>query len=80
MEIIGCTSVGNVFNPTHNDQRLYGQLGQIVAERNGRAEFRMEDSLLKLSDVIGRSFVVATLVSTVRNNITYLHFFNRFYI
>lgn len=80
MEILGCTSVGNVFNPTHNDQRLYGQLGQIVAERNGRAEFRMEDNVLKLSDVIGRSFVVATLVSTYRNNITDLHFFNRFYI
>lgn len=80
MEILGCTSVGNIFNPIHNDQRLYGQLDQIVAERNGRAEFRMEDTVLKLSHVIGRSFVVTSLVSMVRNNITYLHFFNRFYI
>ncbi|KAL1512638.1 hypothetical protein ABEB36_002200 [Hypothenemus hampei] len=56
----GCLSVGKVFNPAqYSGERLYGHLGSIVAERNGRAEFRREDKVLRLADVIGRSFVVS---------------------
>ncbi|XP_076260140.1 copper chaperone for superoxide dismutase-like [Rhynchophorus ferrugineus] len=55
----GCTSVGKVFNPENNTKkRIYGNIGIITAERNGRAEFRLEDNIVKLSECIGRSFVI----------------------
>ncbi|XP_050295775.1 copper chaperone for superoxide dismutase-like [Anthonomus grandis grandis] len=58
----GCNSVGKIYCPEgwNNTEKKYGKLGEVVAERNGRAEFRMENNVLKLSDVIGRSFVVSS--------------------
>ncbi|XP_066262360.1 copper chaperone for superoxide dismutase-like [Euwallacea similis] len=57
----GCSSIGNIFNPaSYFGKRTYGSLGEVSAERNGRSEFRLEDKVLKLSDIIGRSFVVST--------------------
>ncbi|XP_066143130.1 WASH complex subunit 1-like [Euwallacea fornicatus] len=57
----GCSNVGNIFNPaSYFGKRSYGSLGEVTAERNGRSKFRLEDKVLKLSDIIGRSFVVST--------------------
>ncbi|ERL96145.1 hypothetical protein D910_01172, partial [Dendroctonus ponderosae] len=59
--VAGCESVGKLFNPVgYAGKRNYGSLGQITAERNGRAAFRIEDNVLRLSDVIGRSLVVSS--------------------
>ena len=62
----GCSSVGEHFNPRnmrhgspHDKERHIGDLGNIVADELGRAEFKFSDSLLKVSDIIGRSIVVA---------------------
>ncbi|KAJ8975005.1 hypothetical protein NQ317_013315 [Molorchus minor] len=55
----GCESVGDIFNKDNENGRVYGDLGRVTVENNGRADFRLEDNTLKLSDVIGRSFVVA---------------------
>jgi len=61
-----CQSVGKIFIPRgYAGKRDYGQLGKIIAERNGRASFRIEDNILKLSDIIGRSFVVSSQVEGV---------------
>lgn len=55
----GCANVGDVYNPTNaKNGRIFGDLGTINAQNNGRAVFRFEDDVLKLSEVIGRSFVV----------------------
>ncbi|CAG9829116.1 unnamed protein product [Diabrotica balteata] len=56
----GCENVGNIFNPlaTQNG-RLYGDLGTINSDDNNRAVFRFEDKVIKVSDLIGRAFVVA---------------------
>lgn len=57
----GCENVGEIFHPTTAlNGRLFGNLGTVDAEKNGRAAFRLEDNILKLGDVIGRSFVVRT--------------------
>uniref|UniRef100_UPI0037E7D412 copper chaperone for superoxide dismutase n=1 Tax=Semicossyphus pulcher TaxID=241346 RepID=UPI0037E7D412 len=60
-----CLSCGEHFNPfgrNHggpgDSERHVGDLGNIVAGPDGRASFRLEDSQLKVWDVIGRSLVV----------------------
>ncbi|XP_030758816.1 copper chaperone for superoxide dismutase-like [Sitophilus oryzae] len=54
----GCKSIGNIFNPDYYNvnKKVYGDIGKILAERNGRSEFRLEDNTIKLSDVLGRAF------------------------
>jgi copper chaperone for superoxide dismutase len=57
----GCDSVGDVFHPTNSgDCRPCGDLGPIEVANDGRASFRREDHVLKLTDIIGRSLVVNT--------------------
>ncbi|XP_034532959.1 copper chaperone for superoxide dismutase-like [Notolabrus celidotus] len=60
-----CLSCGEHFNPfgtqhggPGDSERHVGDLGNIVAGPDGRASFRLEDSQLKVWDVIGRSLVV----------------------
>ncbi|XP_076018728.1 copper chaperone for superoxide dismutase [Genypterus blacodes] len=60
-----CLSCGEHFNPfgrqhggPGNSERHVGDLGNVVAGTDGRASFRLEDSQLKVWDVIGRSLVV----------------------
>ncbi|XP_030636715.1 copper chaperone for superoxide dismutase [Chanos chanos] len=60
-----CTSCGEHFNPfgkqhggPQDTERHVGDLGNIFAGPDGRASFRLEDSHLKVWDVIGRSLVV----------------------
>ncbi|XP_035392548.1 copper chaperone for superoxide dismutase isoform X2 [Electrophorus electricus] len=60
-----CTSCGEHYNPfgkqhggPEDKERHVGDLGNIVAAADGRATFRLEDSQLKVWDVIGRSLVV----------------------
>lgn len=56
----GCSTVGNFYdpNPSENKNRIYGNLGEIQAREDGRAEFRLQDDVISLTDVIGRSLVV----------------------
>ncbi|XP_018574478.1 copper chaperone for superoxide dismutase isoform X2 [Anoplophora glabripennis] len=55
----GCENVGNIYNPkATQNARIYGDLGTIVAQKNGRATFRLEDNVIKISEIIGRSFVL----------------------
>lgn len=63
----GCESVGNHFslqNAPHgareNDlfHRHTGDLGNINADENGRAQFRFLDKIIKVPDLIGLSLVV----------------------
>ncbi|XP_046985626.1 copper chaperone for superoxide dismutase [Schistocerca americana] len=63
----GCESLGGHYNPqntTHGGPlddagcRHAGDLGNISANSEGRAVFRFTDSVLKVSDVIGRSVAV----------------------
>lgn len=55
----GCDSVGEVFNPDlTTNNRVYGNIGFVEASKDGRAAFRLEDNIIKLSDIIGRSFVI----------------------
>uniref|UniRef100_A0A224XLJ0 Extracellular superoxide dismutase [Cu-Zn] n=1 Tax=Panstrongylus lignarius TaxID=156445 RepID=A0A224XLJ0_9HEMI len=63
----GCASVGDHFDlngsnlhggPDEDDNRHTGDLGNIKADSSGRAVFRLEDKLVKVWDVIGRSVVV----------------------
>lgn len=52
--------MGNIYNPeTTQNGRVYGDLGTVVAQKNGRATFRMEDNVIKISEIIGRSLVVS---------------------
>ncbi|XP_051921637.1 copper chaperone for superoxide dismutase-like [Hippocampus zosterae] len=60
-----CLSCGEHFNPfgrhhggPRDAERHVGDLGNILAGPEGRASFRLEDSQLKVWDVIGRSLVV----------------------
>ncbi|KAJ8281824.1 hypothetical protein COCON_G00043430 [Conger conger] len=60
-----CLSCGDHFNPNgkqhgapQDTERHVGDLGNIVADSSGRASFRLEDSQLKVWDIIGRSLVV----------------------
>ena len=64
----GCTSTGGHFNPgvkehggPTDENRHYGDLGNIVADKNGTAEVNIVDSLVSLTgeySVIGRAVVV----------------------
>lgn len=61
----GCTSTGDHYNPRNckhgapeDSERHVGDLGNILADKNGRASFRIEDKNIKVWDVIGRSLVV----------------------
>ncbi|XP_068163801.1 copper chaperone for superoxide dismutase [Antennarius striatus] len=60
-----CLSCGEHYNPFRrqhggpvDSERHVGDLGNIVAGLDGRASFRLEDSHIKVWDVIGRSLVV----------------------
>ncbi|XP_047242865.1 copper chaperone for superoxide dismutase-like isoform X2 [Girardinichthys multiradiatus] len=60
-----CFSCGEHYNPfgkqhggPGDSERHVGDLGNVVAGPDGRASFRLEDSQLKIWDVIGRSLVV----------------------
>ncbi|KAG7241515.1 hypothetical protein INR49_025419 [Caranx melampygus] len=60
-----CSSCGEHYNPfgrqhggPGDSERHVGDLGNIVAGPDGRALFRLEDTQLKVWDVIGRSLVV----------------------
>uniref|UniRef100_A0A8C8SAN5 Superoxide dismutase copper chaperone n=1 Tax=Pelusios castaneus TaxID=367368 RepID=A0A8C8SAN5_9SAUR len=60
-----CDSCGDHFNPDRechggpqDVQRHLGDLGNVLAGSDGRAAFRMEDTRLKVWDIIGRSLVV----------------------
>ncbi|XP_067170882.1 copper chaperone for superoxide dismutase [Apteryx mantelli] len=60
-----CDSCGDHFNPDgerhggpQDEHRHVGDLGNIWADAMGRAAFRLEDSRLKVWDIIGRSVVV----------------------
>lgn len=66
----GCASVGNFYNPADKTKtgRIYGNLGEVVAGLNGRAEFRLQDNVLKLSDIIGRALVIT---ESVKDNIPF---------
>ena len=65
----GCNTLGNHYNP-HNrrhgcpfgdeDARHVGDLGNVIADEKGRAEFTMFDDLVKVNDIIGRSIVVSS--------------------
>ncbi|XP_071484736.1 copper chaperone for superoxide dismutase-like [Diadema antillarum] len=64
----GCSSCGNVFDArgflhgqSASSEKLTGDLGVITAESNGRSLFRMENSRVKVWDIIGRSLVVGDL-------------------
>ncbi|CAO3682075.1 unnamed protein product [Umbelopsis ramanniana] len=64
----GCTSAGSHFNPfgqTHgapeDSVRHVGDLGNVVADNEGKAVFKTQDNLVKLigpQSVIGRTLVV----------------------
>ncbi|XP_047522974.1 uncharacterized protein LOC125061545 [Pieris napi] len=65
----GCQSIGVHFNPhksSHGspldppDRRHAGDLGNIVADENGRATFRILDNVLKVWDIVGRSIAVTS--------------------
>ncbi|XP_006860938.1 PREDICTED: copper chaperone for superoxide dismutase [Chrysochloris asiatica] len=60
-----CASCGDHFNPDgashggpQDTERHRGDLGNVHADADGRAVFRMEDEKLKVWDVIGRSLVI----------------------
>jgi len=66
---LGCASLGGHYNPrgtrhgspvSDEDNRHVGDLGNVVADTEGRAKFRLVDPLVKVWDVIGRSVVVSS--------------------
>ncbi|XP_018328911.1 copper chaperone for superoxide dismutase [Agrilus planipennis] len=61
----GCNNIGECFNPklikAGGDERIYGDLGIVAAEEDGRASFRLADCVVKVPEIIGRSLVVTEL-------------------
>jgi len=65
----GCDSVGEHYDPYRStrhgspmngqEARHVGDLGNVRADESGRATFKFTDRLVNVSDVIGRSLVVA---------------------
>ncbi|KAJ8925541.1 hypothetical protein NQ315_009381 [Exocentrus adspersus] len=52
-------NVGDVYNPSSTKNgRIYGDVGTVMVSNNGRIDFRLEDEVIKISDIIGRSLVV----------------------
>merc|ERR1712156_1315999 len=52
--------MGDVSNGiSSGNERQVGDLGNIDVNEQGRAEFKFSDRLVKVSDIIGRSVVVA---------------------
>ena len=47
-------------SPHENGERHVGDLGNVSADKLGRAQFKFSDKLVKVSDIIGRSIVVAS--------------------
>lgn len=43
-------------------------MGEIVAGPNGRAQFRLQDNVVKLADIIGRALVIT---ETFKNNMPF---------
>lgn len=59
----GCKSCGDVLKQFGNGQlteKVIGELGDITAGENGRAEFRMVNPNLKIWEMIGRSIMIHT--------------------
>ncbi|KAK9499073.1 hypothetical protein O3M35_003586 [Rhynocoris fuscipes] len=64
----GCESIGEHYDAKGGDKhggpeegennRHTGDLGNVEADENGRATFRLEDKLVKVWDIIGRSVAV----------------------
>ncbi|XP_046387793.1 copper chaperone for superoxide dismutase isoform X2 [Ischnura elegans] len=63
----GCYSIGSHYNPFNTKHggpnseescRHVGDLGNVIADENGRATFRLVDNLIKTWDLIGRSVAV----------------------
>lgn len=52
--------MGNFYDPENSERkgRIYGNLGVIEAKNDGRAEFRLEDNVINISDIIGRALVI----------------------
>lgn len=67
----GCESVGDVLNREKKEQngRLYGDLGSVQANKDGRAAFRLEDEVFNLTDAIGRSLVISELKNNQRKRL-----------
>lgn len=63
----GCQSLGDHYNPfkkPHGGResifRHVGDLGNIAADKTGRAAFRFQDRLVKVGDIIGRSLAISS--------------------
>ncbi|XP_045782897.1 titin-like [Maniola jurtina] len=64
---MGCESLGEHYNPYNSphggpndpvDKRHAGDLGNIIADEEGRATFRIVDDLLQIHEIVGRSIAV----------------------
>ena len=65
----GCDTVGGHYNPRNTrhgspvdteEARHVGDLGNVIADEKGRAEFQFDDNLVKVNDIIGRSIVISS--------------------
>lgn len=64
----GCASAGPIYNPfkkahggPHDEERMAGDLGNIIANHDGLAKGKLVDKFIKLhgeNNVVGRSFVI----------------------
>ncbi|XP_044744946.1 copper chaperone for superoxide dismutase-like [Coccinella septempunctata] len=59
----GCESCGDTFNPVGKfmglEGKQYGDLGVIEAGSNGRSTFRLENKIVHLPELIGRSLIIS---------------------
>lgn len=63
--------MGGYYNPCPDrGDSAYGDLGTIQVENDGRSKFRLENDVLKLSDIIGRSLVISEMNNDVPNRIS----------